>query len=404
MFENILGLERVCADLRRDISAQQLPRAILLSGPRYNGKSSVALEIARAVSCHEDAAWNCTCRACSLHRALQHPNTILLGPRYFSLEVHAAIDAFRNHPRMGTAFLLIRSVRKLTRRFDQHLWSDTRNKKTMPLVERLETLVIEFEEVDGVLSGSGTIDISGITGLLDDIGKEVLRLEHALPHDPVPVDLVRSIASWARLSSAAGPRVVILEEAQTLQEGARNAMLKTLEEPPDNTFFILTSSRRSAIIPTIRSRLRIYEVPERPTEVQRDVQRKIFRREETVPSLREFFRGQGSGGDDDWTPLARDLVSAIEQGASTTPVELRLRELLGRVSPRHGAEYFLDALEEEIRVRLIRDDNTRIPPAVLVRWGEIIGRYWGRVDSRNMSPPTVLAGAILAMQAAAAVR
>ncbi|MFP4210214.1 MAG: hypothetical protein ACLFR8_03150 [Alkalispirochaeta sp.] len=404
MFENILGLERVCADLRRDISAQQLPRAILLAGPRYNGKSSVALEIARAVSCHEDASWNCTCHACSLHRTLQHPNTLLLGPRYFSLEVHAAIDAFRNQPRIGTAYLVIRSVRKLTRRFDQHLWSDARNKKTLPLVENLERLLIEFEEVDGVLSGSGTIDLSGTTGLLDDIGKEVLRLEHAVPHDPVPVDLVRSIAAWARLTSAAGPRVVIIEEAHSLQEGARNAMLKTLEEPPDNTFFILTSSRRSAIIPTIRSRLRIYEVPERPSDIQRDVQQKIFRREEAVPSLREFFRGQGADGDDDWTPLARDLVAAFERGSSTTPVEHRLRDLLGRVSPRHGAEYFLDALEEEIRLRLRSDDEEQIPPAVLVRWGEIIGRYWSRIDSRNMSPPAVLAGAILAMQAAAAAR
>jgi DNA polymerase-3 subunit gamma/tau len=305
---------------------------------------------------------------------------------------------------MGTAFLLIRSVRKLTRRFDQHLWSDMRNKKTMPLVEKLETLLMEFEETDGVLSGNGAIEVSGITGLLDEIGKEVLRLEHALPHDPVPVDLVRSIASWARLSSAAGSRVVILEEAHTLQEGARNAMLKALEEPPDNTFFILTSSRRSAIIPTIRSRLRIYEVPERPREIQRDVQRKIFRREETVPSLREFFRGQGGGGDDDWSPLARDLVTAIEGGASTAAVEHRLREILGRVSPRHGAEYFLDALEEEIRVRLKSGDEEQIPAAVLVRWGEIIGRYWSRIDSRNMNPPAVLAGAILAMQAAAAAR
>ena len=49
-------------------------------------------------------------------------------------------------------------------------------------------------------------------------------------------------------------RVVIFDEADTLVRQAQNALLKTLEEPPAASVFLLVSSRPDALLPTVRSR------------------------------------------------------------------------------------------------------------------------------------------------------
>lgn len=49
-------------------------------------------------------------------------------------------------------------------------------------------------------------------------------------------------------------RVVIIDEADTMNESAANAFLKTLEEPPADSHIVLVTSRPSALLPTILSR------------------------------------------------------------------------------------------------------------------------------------------------------
>ncbi len=403
MFENIIGLPGVCGDLRRDIRENSLPGAILLSGPRYGGKSSIALEIARTVTCRGDGKWDCSCRSCILHRSLQHPGTLLTGPRYFSQEIKAAAEAFRREQRPGTRYLVTRSVRKLLRRIDPFLWTESKVKTILPVAEALGVLLEEFgDAADNTIGNDRAerVDDSSSVAfkVLGQIVGEAVRLEQMLPHDPVPVDLVRAIASWAYVASSGGPQIVIIEEAHTLQEGARNAMLKILEEPPSNTRFILTSSRRAAIIPTIRSRLRVYEVPERTAEDQQTVQSRIFRLNSAGTSLREFFRTHSGSGNDSWPKISRDLLDQLESGSPVHQIELRLKTILAETSPRHGAEYFLDALEEEIRRRLRVHREDGLSAATIHSWGTVLRRYWARIEGRNMNPGSVLSGLVLALR------
>ena len=53
-----------------------------------------------------------------------------------------------------------------------------------------------------------------------------------------------------------GNRVVLITEAEAMNPAAANALLKILEEPPPNVYFILVSSRAKSLLPTIRSRCR----------------------------------------------------------------------------------------------------------------------------------------------------
>ncbi len=66
---------------------------------------------------------------------------------------------------------------------------------------------------------------------------------------------IRALAGdLALLPVEGGARVAIIREAQAMNEHAQSALLKTLEEPPDNTTLILCADDDEQLLPTIRSR------------------------------------------------------------------------------------------------------------------------------------------------------
>ncbi len=72
------------------------------------------------------------------------------------------------------------------------------------------------------------------------------------------VETARKVAPFLRMTSSDGGwRVVIVDDADTMNRNAQNAMLKILEEPPSNALLILVCHRLGAMIPTIRSRCRV---------------------------------------------------------------------------------------------------------------------------------------------------
>ena len=60
---------------------------------------------------------------------------------------------------------------------------------------------------------------------------------------------------------ASGNRVVIITNADLMNEPSANKLLKTFEEVPPNTYFILTATSRHLLLPTIRSRSTCFSVP-----------------------------------------------------------------------------------------------------------------------------------------------
>ena len=72
------------------------------------------------------------------------------------------------------------------------------------------------------------------------------------------VETARKVAPFLRMTSAEGGwRIVLIDDADSMNRNAQNALLKILEEPPSNTLLILITHRLGAMIPTIRSRCRV---------------------------------------------------------------------------------------------------------------------------------------------------
>ena len=69
------------------------------------------------------------------------------------------------------------------------------------------------------------------------------------------IEIVREMIGQMRVSPIEGPyKVCVIEEAHRMNSAAANAFLKTLEEPGEGRFFILTTSQSGSILPTVLSR------------------------------------------------------------------------------------------------------------------------------------------------------
>ena len=87
---------------------------------------------------------------------------------------------------------------------------------------------------------------------------DFLFLEPEEAGKALKVDAIREVGDFAQRSShAGGARVIILYQAHALNVNAANALLKTLEEPNEQTFMFLISDQPGLLSATIRSRCQI---------------------------------------------------------------------------------------------------------------------------------------------------
>lgn len=77
------------------------------------------------------------------------------------------------------------------------------------------------------------------------------------PSKEIRIEQVRALAGFMNVSThRSGLRVVLLYPAEALNAASANALLKTLEEPPAGTVFLLVTDRIDRLLPTILSRCR----------------------------------------------------------------------------------------------------------------------------------------------------
>jgi DNA polymerase-3 subunit gamma/tau len=320
VFENILFQDRLIAQLTPEVEKKNLPPSLLVWGPPRSGKLTVALETARALSCEKSGAWNCTCEPCRLHRTLDYPSMLLTGTKSFLPEILAGIGLLTHHRTDARRFYLLRAVKKLVKRFDPVLWDGEEN-KLKPALSALESLQDDLESLYPVRELPDGSAFEKLCQRLEDSAKTLIKI---LPNAGIPIHQVRHLSTWARSSSAGRRQFVILENADRMQESARNALLKILEEPPALTHFFLLTSQKGAILPTILSRVRPLATAERTTEEQQKVLQALFHCEHgEYPDLKTYFQSFETGKSGLFNDLAETFLGSLS--SIVYPLEDRSR-------------------------------------------------------------------------------
>ncbi|MCQ2105217.1 MAG: AAA family ATPase [Fibrobacter sp.] len=205
--------ERARIRLMSALRENRFPQSILIDGPAGIGKKALAMEISKALQCTNPNMRPCGhCFGCKM-----------------------AMDS-------GS---------------------------TTDWVIPLEAKEADAKSADEVAAGSTAKTV-------EDIKQEYIKKIQANPYSVdlfsvgsfISVDLIRSMTNGFVMKGDR-VRVVIIAEADRMNEAASNAFLKTLEDVPPDTYFILTTSSREKMLQTIRSRcLALHLLPLTDKEVR----------------------------------------------------------------------------------------------------------------------------------------
>ncbi len=205
--------------------------------------------------------------------------------------------------------------------------------------------------------------------------------------DGKPFDLARSIrvkqirTMQKRLNTRptmGQRRVVIVNPADDMEVGAANALLKSLEEPPQGTSFILVTHRPARLLPTIRSRCRVLRFP-----ILKDAQLgKMLEVSGAVgggtSSIAAIRAAEGSYGaalrfaGQDLAPVAALITSLLKKGDPSLTGRADLSRLIGPRADRERLQAVLE-LAQALVADLARSVDYTTQRAVLVEiHGELV--------------------------------
>ena len=104
--------------------------------------------------------------------------------------------------------------------------------------------------------GEGCTTCATCTRIADGVHPDVITLQREGAAQIIPIETVRTqvVAAVGLPPHEARERVFLIDEVNALQPAAANALLKTLEEPPARTRFVLMTVAPDQLLPTIRSR------------------------------------------------------------------------------------------------------------------------------------------------------
>src|SRR5690554_2830205 len=171
---------------------------------------------------------------------------------------------------------------------------------------------------------------------------------------------IRSLIDQVRISPQNGKyKIYIIDEVHMLSQAAFNAFLKTLEEPPKHAIFILATTEKHKIIPTILSRCQIFDF-------------KRITVKDAKNHLADVAESQGITADDD----ALHIIAQKADGAMRDALSIfdRVVSFSGKNLTREAVTQNLNVLDYEYYIKateLILDNKI---PDLLLLFNDILAK------------------------------
>ena len=150
------------------------------------------------------------------------------------------------------------------------------------------------------------------------------------------VEHIKTLMEQTRIPPQVGRyKVFIIDEVHMLSTAAFNAFLKTLEEPPAHVIFILATTEKHKILPTILSRCQIYDF-ERMTVANTVAHLKMVAEKEGITAEQEALEviaEKADGG-------MRDALSIFDQAASFCQGNITYQKVIEDLNVLDAENYF----------------------------------------------------------------
>jgi DNA polymerase-3 subunit delta' len=204
-FKDIIGQRTVIEQLRRSVDENRLAHALLIAGPRGNGKLAIAIALANYLLCHKGGGDSCgECPTCAKLKKYIHS--------------------------------------------DLHFVFPVKNRKSgeKPVSD---DYITEWREL---------LSKGAYFGYDDWLAKLDIDNQQPMIYERESNEILHKLSMQSR---EGGWKVVIMWLPEKMKEEGSNKLLKIIEEPPKDTLFLLVSEEPDKIIPTILSRTQRVEVP-----------------------------------------------------------------------------------------------------------------------------------------------
>lgn len=201
------------------------------------------------------------------------------------------------------------------------------------------------------------INQPGYDDPLEDFAFNVFELDAASNNS---VDDIRNLIDQVRIPPQTGHyKVYIIDEVHMLSSNAFNAFLKTLEEPPKHVIFILATTEKHKIIPTILSRCQIFDF-------------KRISVKDAKNHLAEVAQSQGVEYEDD----ALHIIAQKADGAMRDALSIfdRVVSYCGNNLTRQAVTENLSVLDFETYIQFTELFLENKIPELLILFNEIVSK------------------------------
>ena len=362
-FENLEKIQpSVALTLNKNLSSGLLPRSILFSGPRGTGRLTGALDLAFHLTGER-------------RDVLRTQNIIYFPHREMLPRVKAAVALYKEQRTRKARLFLIETLREVNMQYNDALVSglSQASLKMFETAQNVDLFLSDIEDRDEVTDR----DVKALDSLTKSIFSEKYLYCGKSSPTCVSIELLRSVKEW--MTSSYSEKVVIIEDLESATEGAKNSILKMLEEPDEHFTIILVSSQSQRIMETILSRVRKFTFPSLTGERISSLIKERFNVWENYSSFDSFYFREGN--DEESVGKCEEEVSSFVTMLSTggefaLEKEEELNTLLSRLSAYgYFRERVIEETEERMRKGSITPLRARRLLGIISRWSESVEIY-----------------------------
>ena len=328
--DNLLRIQnKTASDILHSYSSGLLPQSLLFYGPKNSGRLTGAMDLSFFLTGNEE------------NRDILRSNSIIYLPfRELGGRIKTALELFKTQKTRSARLFLLESVRLTLMQYHPALSvsASSTSSQYFSLAGEIDEALLRAEDDRDYSDKEINEIVKSVERCLDP------RFLYCGKKNPsaVSIDQIRAIQEY--FSQLGDEKVVVFENVEDATDGAKNSLLKMLEEPEEKSHMILLSSNPQKLLETILSRVRKFQFPPLGEKKTATLIKEKFGVWEEYPSFDSFFFEKGSG-EEARREFDKDLDAVSEALILSKPlVGEKEEEILTSLEKLSAWSHFVESL------------------------------------------------------------
>ena len=328
--DNLLRIQnKTASDILHSYSSGLLPQSLLFYGPKNSGRLTGAMDLSFFLTGNEE------------NRDILRSNSIIYLPfRELGGRIKTALELFKTQKTRSARLFLIESVRLTLMQYHPALSvsASSTSSQYFSLAGEIDEVLLRAEDNRDHSDKEINEIVKSVERCLDP------RFLYCGKKNPsaVSIDQIRAVQEY--FSQLGEEKVVVFENVEDATDGAKNSLLKMLEEPEEKSHMILLSSNPQKLLETILSRVRKFQFPPLGEKKTATLIKEKFGVWEEYPSFDSFFFEKGSG-EEARREFDKDLDAVSEALILSKPlVGEKEEEILSSLEKLSAWSHFVESL------------------------------------------------------------